>query len=456
MPKTRDSRGSPKEQGIITPILAACLAMGLAFLALSVDLGQLFVAKNELQNIADAAALAGAKKLIQAKDPNNPGSAAVYCTDAVSSAQSVAADNKSLGTVMTVSSADVTMGKWDLVNGVFTTTGCSSDPMQVNAIQVTVSRDGNENPSLTSFFGGLLGSPQMNSSATAVAYLGVAGTSTLDIPFAVSSQTASGAFPGLTRNRGDEGTYARYNPVLDWFMPRQAIASGTTTYHWKDLGGSSLDTTKASLVLPIANKNDSDLFGDLQKYIKGPKTSGGAQFPQVPVGQALYPVSEWEWQSNILSNFQALQTRFTSSKSSATGKWRVTAAVYYTNNPLSAAPTVNRWLGLAQSLLGPKPAYACYSYPTPVVYTQGFVTIDITGVTVGPTSGSNSCTNFSDNTNSKSCTQTCSLDFEVPLTQNTMSTDTSSTIVPKERNYHDINSGAGSVGNFASVPFLVK
>ena len=60
--------------------------MGLAFLALSVDLGQLFVAKNELQNIADAAALAGAKKLIQAKDPNNPGSAAVYCTDAVNSA----------------------------------------------------------------------------------------------------------------------------------------------------------------------------------------------------------------------------------------------------------------------------------------------------------------------------------------------------------------------------------
>ena len=65
------------------------------------------------------------------------------------------------------------------------------------------------------------------------------------------------------------------------------------------------------------------------------------------------------------------------------------------------------------------------------------------------------CTQF-DSTSTKSCTQTCSLDFEVPLTQNTMSTDTSSTIVPKERNYHDINSGAGSVGNFASIPFLVK
>ena len=68
MAKTRQSRGSPRERGAITPILAACLAMGLGLLAMTVDLGQLFVAKNELQNIADAAALAGAKKLIQAKD----------------------------------------------------------------------------------------------------------------------------------------------------------------------------------------------------------------------------------------------------------------------------------------------------------------------------------------------------------------------------------------------------
>ena len=60
---------------------------------------------------------------------------------------------------MTVSNADVTVGKWDLVNGVFTSTGCSSDPMQVNAVQVTVSRDGTENPSLTNFFGGILDHP---------------------------------------------------------------------------------------------------------------------------------------------------------------------------------------------------------------------------------------------------------------------------------------------------------
>jgi Flp pilus assembly protein TadG len=75
--------------------------MGLGLLAMTVDLGQLFVSKNELQNIADAAALAGAKKLVQAKDPANPGLAAVYCSEAISTAQAVAADNKSFGTTLT-------------------------------------------------------------------------------------------------------------------------------------------------------------------------------------------------------------------------------------------------------------------------------------------------------------------------------------------------------------------
>jgi len=101
MLKTRTSRGSPAERGAITPVLAVCLAVALGLMAMTVDLGQLFVAKNELQNIADAAALAGAKKLIQAKDSSNPGLAAVYCDEAVSAAQAVAAENRSFGATLT-------------------------------------------------------------------------------------------------------------------------------------------------------------------------------------------------------------------------------------------------------------------------------------------------------------------------------------------------------------------
>jgi Flp pilus assembly protein TadG len=444
MPKTRNSRGSPGEQGIITPILAACLAVGLGLLAMSVDLGQLFVAKNELQNIADAAALAGAKKLIQAKDPSNPGVAAVYCSDAVTAAQAVAADNKSFGTVMTVSSADVTVGKWNLVNGVFTSTGCSADPMQVNAVEVKVSRDGTQNPSLTSFFGGLLGTPTMNSEAKAVAYLGVAGTSTLDIPFAVSSNYPAGQTP-----------YARSNPLLDWLTPRPAMATGPQQYTWKDLGGSNLDTTRGTFVMPLDGER-TDL-AKLQKYIKGP-SAGGLKYPQVKVSQKVYPISEYQWAGNVYDNFNYMKNRFNASKG-ANGKWRVTAAVFSTSNPLAAAPSPNSWLGLAKLLIpGPKPAYACASYTVPSVYVQGFVTLDVKEVICdknGDGVWDSDCKNY-DYPDSRSCDKKCKIVLEVPLTQNFVSTDTSSTVVPKERNYHDINPGASPVGNFASVPFLVK
>jgi Flp pilus assembly protein TadG len=244
MLKTKTCRGSPHERGAITPILAVTLVMALGLMALTVDLGQLFVAKNELQNIADAAALAGAKKLIQAKDPNNPGLAAVYCSEAITTAQAIAAENRSSGDTMTVTGADVTVGQWNLATGSFSRTGCSANPMEVTAIQVRVRRDGTDNPTLGAFFAGKAGgSSQMNSTATAVAYLGLAGTSSLSIPFGVPTNYPAGQAP-----------YVRSVPVLDWFTPRPAMAADPQPYTWKDLGGTTLDTTRATFIMPTVRR----------------------------------------------------------------------------------------------------------------------------------------------------------------------------------------------------------
>jgi Flp pilus assembly protein TadG len=444
MPKSRKIRGSPKEFGAITPILAACLGMTLGFMALTIDLGQLFVAKNELQNIADAAALAGAKKLIQAKDPNNPGLAAVYCSEAITQAQAVAGENRSFGTAMTVTAADVTVGQWDLSNGSFTRTGCSANPMEVTAIQVSVRRDGTDNPSLATFFGGILGAPQMNSNATAVAYLGLAGTSSLTIPFAVSTNYPAGQSP-----------YARSHPLLDWIGPRPAQATDPQEYTWKDLGGSSLDTTRGTFIMPL-NSERTDL-SKLQKYIKG-VSGGGLQYPQVKVGQKVYPISEYQWPTNVYNNFDYLKNRFNASKG-ANGKWRVTAAVYSTSNPLAAAPPTNPWLGLAQRLLpGPKAAYACASYTVPSVYVSGFVTADVKQVICDANDDGTwdtNCKNYSYG-DSRSCYKKCKVVLEVPLNQNFVTTDKSSSPIPTQRDYKDMNAAASEVGNFASVPYLVK
>lgn len=437
MLKTRTCRGSPRERGAITPILAVSMAMALGLMALTVDLGQLFVGKNELQNIADAAALAGADQLIQANDPSNPGLAAVYCTEAITTAQAIAAENRSSGAAMTVTGADVTVGQWNLTTGTFTRTGCSADPMEVNAIQVTVRRDGTDNPSLGATFGNLVGgSATMNTSATAVAYLGLAGTSSLTIPFGVPTNYPAGQAP-----------YVRTNPFLDWLMPRPAIAADPQPYTWKDLGGTTLDTTRGTFIMPLYGER-TDL-SKLQKYIKG-QDLGGLRYPQVQTGQKVYPISEYRWASNVYNNFTYMKNRFNIEKR-AEGKWRVTVAVYSTSNPLAAAPTPNSWLKLAQRLLpGPTAAHACASYTVPAVYVQGFVTLDVTGVTCNST-----CKNYAYPDN-RSCYQTCYMNVEVPLNQNFVSYDQSAKPTPVERSYQDMNPSASNVGNFASVPYLVK
>ncbi len=435
MPKIHNSRGSPRELGAITPILAVGLALALGLMAMTIDLGQLFVGKNELQNIADAAALAGAKKLIQAKDPANPWLAAVYCSEAITTAQAVAGENRSFGATMTVTGTDVTLGQWDLTTGSFSRTGCSSDPLNVTAIQVTVRRDGTDNPQLSTFFGGLLGVPEMSTSATAVAYLGLAGTSSLSLPFAVPANYPAGQAP-----------FVRTTPLLDWFMPRPAVAADPQEYTWKDLGGSSLDTERSTFIMPKYSERTS--LSKLQKYIKGPNM-GGYHYPQVEVGQKVYPISEYRWASNVYNNFTYLKNRYSAEKG-ADGKWRVTAAVYGIENPLAALPTPNSWLGLAQRLLGPKAAHACASYTVPAVYVQGFVTLDITEV-----SCESSCKYYS-YPDERSCYNTCYVDMEVPLKDNFVTTDKSSTTNPVQRDYHDMNPIAHKVGNFASVPYLVK
>ena len=48
------------------------------------------------------------------------------------------------------------------------------------------------------------------------------------------------------------------------------------------------------------------------------------------------------------------------------------------------------------------------------------------------------------------------MSVQVPLTSNFVTTDQSSTVNPAQRSYHDINPSASTVGNFASVPYLVK
>lgn len=52
-----------RQQGAVAIIVSICLVVLIGMLGLVLDLGHLYVAKSELQNVADAAALSGAKEL---------------------------------------------------------------------------------------------------------------------------------------------------------------------------------------------------------------------------------------------------------------------------------------------------------------------------------------------------------------------------------------------------------
>jgi Flp pilus assembly protein TadG len=426
-------RGLYPEDGSFTIITAVALGAILGLLALVFDLGQWFVVRNELQNLADAAALAGAKKLIQAKDKDNPQAAAVYCEEAIAAAQAVAAQNRSSGLAVSVSGGDIVLGKWNLRTASFERTGCSTNPLEVNAVQVTVRRDGSDNPQLSTFFAGFFGIPRMSNRATAVAYLGVAGTSSLDLPFAVPTNYPAG-----------QGPYSRGPGLLNWLAPSPAYAASTQVYIWKDLGGATLDTTRATFIMPTYEERTS--LSHLQKYLLGPK-QGGLHYPQLKVGQKVYPISEYRWAGNVFDNFRLLSKRFEQEKRE--GKWRVTVAVYGPDPLMAARPPFSFWQW-ATRLWGPTPALACVSYTVPQVYVQGLITVDLLEVICSDT-----CKSYS-YPDERSCFNTCYLKMEVPLTQNFLASDTSSSPTPFPRDYRDMNPSAQPVGTFAAVPKLVK
>ena len=63
MPQVLKQNMIKDQKGAVVAIVAVCLVIFVGFTALAVDIGHLYVVRNELQNAADAGALAGARRL---------------------------------------------------------------------------------------------------------------------------------------------------------------------------------------------------------------------------------------------------------------------------------------------------------------------------------------------------------------------------------------------------------
>jgi Flp pilus assembly protein TadG len=163
-----------EERGVIFILFIVVLLVLLAFAALALDVGNVMVVRNELQNISDGAALAGARYLGMAYEgmsyleQQDPAKIAFYGPGTISTAQEVGTSNSAEGIAnVKILASDIELGQWDRTK----TPQFQETAPPWDAVRVTVRKDGTANTSVVTYFARLFGMDTINVSASAIAAL---------------------------------------------------------------------------------------------------------------------------------------------------------------------------------------------------------------------------------------------------------------------------------------------
>lgn len=224
-----------RERGAVAVLVAVLIVVLVGMAALALDLSHLFVVDNELQNAADAGALAGALNLY-----NSNGTAILESANQV--AYVTATSNRSENVAVEVNwsggnSGDVERGHWSFGSGSFTpsasltpfdlwdhtTEQLDGDANFINAVRVRARRQATP---AASFFARIFGFQSFQKEAEAVAYIGFAGQlepHEVDEPIAICKEyiLQSGAYTcsvGRMINSGNNtdhetGAWTSFNQI---------------------------------------------------------------------------------------------------------------------------------------------------------------------------------------------------------------------------------------------------
>lgn len=468
-------------EGSIMVWTALSLVAFLGFASLAIDLGHLYVVRNELQNTADAAALAGVSNLIkdQSGEAVRDAAAAQTAIMAVAQRQSELLGNAPVDPASR-NDFTVTFGEWNVYTGNPNTAWTEIGPTcgvysNANAVRVTIRRaSGMAFGPVTNFVSGVFGSQHQTTAvaATATAYLGFtnsAETGSVTLPLALPDTVLT------AMNR--DAKKSRWASLLG---PREAIAATVRTMTFKDLGSGTFyqsnlgkplfDVQKGYLV--IVNKSDPVPSTIVDNIERNYLTVGVKPMRAMTRGTQLYPLSEYQWASNIKTIFNTFKSAYNAKKNDQ-GKWRVLVPVYSTTNPMAGQqPGVFKSLAQLFSF-GPTEAHACFnfwtqSYPggNVPIYVDGFANVDVTNVTYKSTCDpcnpyapaangqyySSTVDCMVNNTNS--CRNTNSVTLQVPLDTSTVSPP--GTVTGGPDNQHINPGGTPNKGAVASIPRLVK
>jgi Flp pilus assembly protein TadG len=170
---------SGKRRAAVAPMAALLMAFLVGMLAFSIDIGYICSVQAELQDAADAAALAGAQQLqnlyVAYNFPGQTQQQQIYNTattdtthssSPIPTAQRFAAYNQAGGVYITVPTSDISTSYY---NGTTFSAPSYSNNMFPNTVTVTTRRDTNANGSLGLFFAQIFGISTVNLTATASA-----------------------------------------------------------------------------------------------------------------------------------------------------------------------------------------------------------------------------------------------------------------------------------------------
>jgi Flp pilus assembly protein TadG len=181
---------SRRESGATTVMVAVALTALLAFASLALDVGMVWSARNQLQNGADSAALAGARNLI-----DSGGAVDVVATQ--TGAQALAAENSALGVAsISIDTSDIQLGQWNAISRTFNSSVDLSDPSVVNAVEVRARMDATSNGPVSAILSQFVGIDSYSLQATATAELGYAGSSLpgeVELPITIDCCQIAGA-----------------------------------------------------------------------------------------------------------------------------------------------------------------------------------------------------------------------------------------------------------------------
>ncbi len=173
------------QRGVSAIVVAIVIVLLVMFAALAVDIGHLVAVKNELQNAADAGALAGARFLY-----NADGTLVNVGANQIGRDAAMANRSENLPVEVNWSGGnigDVQRGHWSFTTRTFTPNdstapvdlwGVSADELDldadfINAVRVVGRREATP---ARSFFARIFGRESFPAAAEAVAYIGFAGT----------------------------------------------------------------------------------------------------------------------------------------------------------------------------------------------------------------------------------------------------------------------------------------